>query len=111
MSDATKHAKAIQALLSSGDSTPLWTEEQLGLKDGSAPKTLKDSQDVAVVDQEAARVAKKRLAHLLEVDTPVVQASSKVFESSAKKGKGGAFLPEQAELFVPKPRAAAGVGA
>lgn len=113
VSDATTHAKAIQALLSSGDSTPLWTEEQLGLKDGSALKTLKDSQDVAVVDQEAARVAKKRLAHLLELEVDAPIQASKVFESSVKKekGKGGAFLPEQAELFVPKPRAAAGVGA
>lgn len=63
-----EHARAIVDLLSTGSTplSPLWTDEQLGLLDGSAPRTLKNADDKALVGQEAGQEARARLAHLLD---------------------------------------------
>jgi 5-aminolevulinate synthase len=44
--------------------TPIWSEKQLGLEDGSAPVRL-DAGAKSVVRPEAVKVAEKRLTHLL----------------------------------------------
>ncbi|KAF8331098.1 pyridoxal phosphate-dependent transferase [Cantharellus anzutake] len=47
---------------------PLWTDRQLGLKDGTAPKQLVDGKSRSVLGVEASQHARMRLAHLLDVE-------------------------------------------
>ena len=47
---------------------PIWTDTQLGLKDGSAPKRL-DKGTKGVLRTEAVKVAEQRLTHLLGAPT------------------------------------------
>ena len=121
-----KQARAILQLLSThvgdGLTERLWTDEQLGLVDGSAPSTLVDNTDKPVLDEEALLVAKARLAHLLTdtrlnvVEAPVRNKkdnnSKVVFTFDARaaanaKGKRAskkALLNQPVELFGAKPR-------
>ncbi|KAL7424203.1 mitochondrial 5-aminolevulinate synthase [Cryptotrichosporon argae] len=54
---------------------PIWSDAQLGLKDGSAPVRL-ESGAQGVVKHEAAAIAKDRLTHLLDVGPRLVAASA-----------------------------------
>lgn len=44
--------------------TPVWTDKQLGLLDGTAPKTLKDGEK-GFVDTRAVNLTRERFANLL----------------------------------------------
>jgi 5-aminolevulinate synthase len=44
---------------------PVWTDKQLGLTDGQAPKVLSRLGEKGVVDMKAVRSARARLNHLL----------------------------------------------
>jgi 5-aminolevulinate synthase len=106
-----RHAQVIQELVASGDPNgapmkPLWTAEQLGLKDGLAPRTLKDSTSKAVVDERAAKIAKQRLAHLLthelEIEGKAVSFSNK--ETTVKMPLKARVKQPQLKLpLAPKP--------
>ncbi|WWC69247.1 5-aminolevulinic acid synthase [Kwoniella pini CBS 10737] len=52
----------------------VWTDKQLGLKDGSAPERLTNGSK-AVVHDEGVEVAQKRLTHLLGADAGPALAS------------------------------------
>lgn len=56
--------------------SPIWTDKQLGLEDGSAPLRLEGGKRSQVMDY-AVQVAEKRLTHLLDADVlPGVSASA-----------------------------------
>jgi len=66
-------AKLLQGEQGNNKVEPLWTDRQLGLEDGTAPRQLVDSKSRSVVDVEASQVAKMRLAHLLPPDDGAVE--------------------------------------
>jgi 5-aminolevulinate synthase len=118
--EEVKQARAILELLSThvgdGLTERLWTDEQLGLLDGSAPSTLMGDTDKPVLGEEALLVAKARLEHLLPGTNVVLDtAGNKValaFDVGSvpaatvnpKKVRHSVPLDQPVELFVPKPR-------
>ena len=125
-----EQARRILELLSThvgdGLTERLWTDEQLGLLNGSAPSTLVDSTHTPVVGEEALLVAKARLAHLLprdagtqlELEYEAAAARNKAVDGdtnkaefldvmAAKQVKRTVPLDQPVELFARKTRRAA----
>jgi len=117
-------ARGILELLSThvgdGLTERLWTDEQLGLLNGSAPSMLVDSTHTPVVGEEALLVAKARLAHLLPRDADAQPAAASNKPSNGNTDKAGFLdvmaakrvkktvpLDQPVELFDRKPRRAA----
>ncbi len=67
---------------------PIWTDEQLGLMDATAPVMLKDGEK-GIVDGHAVRVALDRFKHLLDINVKhtapaaTIHASASLFNPSA----------------------------
>ena len=87
-----------------GGVEPLWTDEQLGLKDGTAPRQLVDGKSRSVLGVEAGKIAKMRLTHLLDdeddgkvVMGPVSSSSNNSMRRRKREAAGAA-----AELFSPR---------
>ncbi|EJT97667.1 tetrapyrrole biosynthesis 5-aminolevulinic acid synthase [Dacryopinax primogenitus] len=59
----------------------IWTDEQLGLLDGTAPKMLDElPKGRAKIDERAAQIAEKRLEHLLGPSTRAIRFANPVEE-------------------------------
>lgn len=115
-----KQARGILELLSThvgdGLTERLWTDEQLGLLDGSAPSTLVDSSDMLVLDEQALLVATAQHAHLLHDVQPEVAAAKGKKENNNRKVASALRAPtkriktipptleQPVEFFVPKPQ-------
>lgn len=72
---------------------PIWTPEQMGLTEGTTPKTLRDGQP-NVVDARAAKVARARFNNLLGpvVETPRIALTAVRGPRSVIKD-GGVSIP------------------
>ncbi|KAL0581954.1 mitochondrial 5-aminolevulinate synthase [Marasmius crinis-equi] len=89
---------------------PMWTEEQLGLKNGTSPVTLRDGQ-TPVVDAVAVQDARERFEYLLGPISGPLQANRAVEGASIKSNirfkTGGAQLAmTQEEMPISRPVAA-----
>lgn len=92
--------------------SPIWTDEQVGLKDGTAPRTLRTGES-AVVDEMGAQVARGRFDTLLG---PMTKAGhgrvirDALMSGTLKMATGGASVmgrgPEQVLRPLPSPMAA-----
>lgn len=103
--EGTKHARAIVDLLSTGDKPvePLWTDEQLGLVDGTAPKTLKNGEEKPVLGQEALAIAELRLAHLLPATAAAVEKIVTAYKAPIV-GAGASSVKDAKRFVAPAPR-------
>ena len=81
---------------------PIWTDEQLGLLDGTAPKTLKNGEK-GVVDAKAVDFTREKFANLLG---PVATSGFKT-RGSFKGQVGLGYPPVDAFEQIPIPIAAA----
>lgn len=86
---------------------PIWNDEQLGLTNNTAPRTLKNGQP-AYIDPKGVKVARSRFEPLLGpvtgsvaahrvIETPVVTATLKV-----KTGSAGIVIGSE-KLSIPEP--------
>jgi len=66
---------------------PIWTDEQLGLRDGSSPRPLRNGQQ-CVVDMKAVNVARNRFDLLLGPISGVPEIR-RVFDGTFLKVKTG----------------------
>jgi len=83
---------------------PLWTDGQLGLEDGTAPRQLVDGKSRCVLGVEAGKIAKMRLTHLLDdedEDGKVVMGPVSSSNNSMRRRKREA-AGAAAELFSPR---------
>ena len=81
--------------------TPIWSDEQLGLLDGTAPKTLKNGQK-GVVDAKAMGLTREKFVNLLG---PLATAGLKT-RSGFKGQVGLGYPPVNAFEQIPMPIAA-----
>jgi 5-aminolevulinate synthase len=91
---------------------PIWTDQQLGLLDGTAPRTLK-SDDKPVVDMKAVNAARAQFNTLLgKVETPRALPSKQVVDDLARLtmktgGAGKMRVGENVQMpIAPQPVAA-----
>lgn len=85
---------------------PMWTNQQMGLVDGTAPKTLRDGEK-AVVDRKGVIAARARFNRLLGPIEPATQVQANrtgLAALSMKTGGAGAAMRVE-EVPVPAPRA------
>jgi 5-aminolevulinate synthase len=85
------------------DPVPIWTDEQIGVLDGSAPGTLRSGEQ-AVVDQRAVVIARARFERLLG---PVPRAAGAVPTLKLATGGVGVGRAQEMDVVVPAARAVA----
>jgi 5-aminolevulinate synthase len=87
---------------------PIWTDEQVGLKDGTAPTTLRTGES-AVVDEMGVQAARGRFDTLLGPMTKAGHsraARDALMSGALKMTTGGVPAMEQAHIPPPRPMAA-----
>ena len=95
-------AQVTRLLTEDHDVAPLWTDAQLGLKDGTAPMPLQKGAP-SLLGEEAMRIASARLSHLLGHHGPAPRHQAKTVSNSPTRPfavrPGASGSPE---LFVPR---------
>ncbi|KAG6832918.1 mitochondrial 5-aminolevulinate synthase [Tricholoma furcatifolium] len=90
---------------------PIWTDEQLGLLDGTAPHTLRNGEK-AYVDPTAVSVARARFNTLLgAVEEPSVSRKAAGFAGIQMKAGVGSARPASEEVQIPQAPFAAAASA
>ncbi|KAF8076132.1 pyridoxal phosphate-dependent transferase [Lyophyllum atratum] len=98
----TLGGRAGVGLPNAGDEVePMWNEEQLGLTDGTTPKTLRNGEN-AVIDVKAVAAARSRFNTLLGKveEVPVARMATGLAGLKMKAGAGAARAPAD-EVQIP----------